>query len=79
MKEDFQNNAVRISRDEKIKSLLEWEENFYEDIKGEDDFFGEIERSMPTFGPILRVLKHESEFLFIGWLSSVIICLAYLI
>lgn len=34
---------------------------------------------MPTFGPILRVLKHESEFLFIGWLISVIICLAYLI
>jgi hypothetical protein len=31
------------------------------------------------FGSVLRVMKHEKEFLLIAWLSSVLICLVYLI
>lgn len=34
---------------------------------------------MPVLGSALRVMKHESEFLLVAWLSSLLISLAYLI
>jgi hypothetical protein len=34
MHEEFTHGVNRLSRDEKIKSLLEYENEFYEDLKG---------------------------------------------
>ena len=77
MREEFKIGVNRLTRDEKIKSLIEYENQFYEDLKGEEDYFNEIERRMPLLGPVLRMMKYEDEFLLVALVNSFLISLLY--
>ena len=77
MQEEFKIGVNRLTRDEKIKSLIEYENQFYEDLKGEEDYFNEIERRMPLLGPVLRMMKYEDEFLLVALINSFLISLLY--
>ena len=79
LEEKLIENAERISHDEKLKSLMEFEAETYEILQGEEDYFESMEEDYPLILRLVKLVQEEDDAFLVLWVISCLIILLYLI
>jgi hypothetical protein len=62
-----------------MKSLLEFADDVYEELQGEQDFLSEVEGKRPTLAKVIKAMEYESEFLLVAWILAILLTFFFLV
>ena len=58
---------------------MEFADDVYEELQGEQDFLNEVEEKHPTLAKVIKAMEYESEFLFVAWILAILLTFFFLV